>query len=62
MRWLWCLRWYAAAFVLRYSPLNRALCKEGEIGIILFIRFLHPSVFILVKISSFCLDSLPNWP
>ncbi|PAR64443.1 hypothetical protein CGT89_19190 [Vibrio cholerae] len=26
MRWFECLRWYAAAFVLRCSPLNRALC------------------------------------
>ena len=26
MRWLWCLRWFAAASVLRCSHLNRALC------------------------------------
>ncbi|WP_197498421.1 hypothetical protein [Vibrio scophthalmi] len=44
----------------RCSPLNAALCKAGKIGIILFIRSLYPSVFILVKISSFCPDSLPN--
>ncbi|WP_139127311.1 hypothetical protein [Vibrio scophthalmi] len=34
---------------LRSSPLNAALCKAGKIGIILFIRSLHPSVYILVK-------------
>ncbi|MGR3172746.1 hypothetical protein [Vibrio vulnificus] len=60
MRWFLVLMCHAAAWSLRASHLNWALCKAGKIGIILFIRSLHPSVFILVKISSFCLDSLPN--
>ncbi|EGR5930959.1 hypothetical protein BS028_30265 [Vibrio parahaemolyticus] len=30
MRWFKCLRWYAAASVLRCSPLNRALVANEE--------------------------------
>ncbi|MGL1053802.1 hypothetical protein ACSTD8_21925, partial [Vibrio vulnificus] len=30
MRCVWCLRWYAAAAVLRCSHLNRALGKSKE--------------------------------
>nr|BBE38810.1 hypothetical protein [Vibrio vulnificus] len=31
MRWFRCLRWYAAASVLRCSHLNRALCCHPNV-------------------------------